>query len=140
MTEPLTYAVSRPLTGALVTVSLGLLWVSNRVEQPGRLLILVAGFAAGFEACRALLLRPTLVADEEGIDVAVGLRRERVAWDEVERVTTLQPPSGGGRARRRANALEIDLGDRLLVVSGYRMGTPAAEAADALTGLKNSVG
>ena len=132
MTDRLTYAVPPRLTAGLGVAAVALLAVATRVELPGRLLFLVAAAAAGAETVRALVLRPTLFADEHGIDVAVGLRRVRAGWDEVERVTTLGPPSGGGGPRRRANALEIDLGDRLLVVSGYRLGVPATTAAAAL--------
>jgi hypothetical protein len=140
LTERLTYAVPPWLTAGLGVVTVALFALATRVELPGRLLLVVVAFAAGVETLRALVLRPTLVADEHGIDVAVGLGRVRVAWDEIERIGTLQPPSGGGGPRRRANALEIDLGERLLVVSGYRMGASAATAAEELSRLRNSSG
>jgi len=140
LSERLTYAVPPWLTAAFGAATVALLAAATRVELPGRLLVVVVAFAAGVETLRALVLRPTVVAGERGLDVAVGLRRVRVGWDEIERIGTLQPPSGGGGPRRRANALEIDLGERLLVVSGYRLGAAAATAAEELSRLRNSSG
>lgn len=99
---------------------------------PGRFLFLVVAVAGGAESVRSLLLRPTLRADEHGLEVVSGFRRERHPWSAVANVTPLGEPGGGGHLRRRANALEIDLGDRLLLVPAYRLGTSAEEATRGL--------
>jgi len=66
------------------------------------------------------------------LGVPHGLRREHLAWHDVTSIGTLDPPRSGRRLRRRANALEIDLDDRLVVVAGYRLGVPVEVAAGRL--------
>ena len=142
MTDPaggrVTYAVRGWLAGALAAGALVAAGIAATTPAPGRLLFVVAACGAAVEAARAVLQRPTLVADERGIDVAVGLRRQRHPWSAVEAVRTLQPR--GSRPRRRANALEIDLGARLLVVPGYRLGAPPGDVADTLDALRGGAG
>lgn len=109
-----------------------------RTPFPGRFLLLVIAAAAGVETLRGLLLRPTLRADADGIEVVTGLRRERIPWHLVHDVTTLDPPVDGKALRRRANALEIDLGERLVVVPAYRLGAPAADVALSIRALSST--
>ena len=133
-----TYAVRPALivllaAGALAAVAFALL-----VDGPGRFLLAVAAFGAGFEAVRSALLRPTLAADADGVEVASGLTRERHPWSAVAAVAPLRPPVSGGRLRRRANAVEIDLGERLLVVPAYRLGAPVPDVLTALDALRRN--
>jgi hypothetical protein len=131
--ERLSYAVPPGTVAALAAGSVLAFVAAPYVTGPGRALFVLAGVAAAAETLRSLLLRPTLVADADGVTVATGLTRRRHPWPAVTAVGTLAPPSGGGRLRRRANALEIDLGDRLVVVPGYRLGAPVDEVAAELT-------
>jgi hypothetical protein len=70
----------------------------------------------------------------------VGLRRERHPWSAVTDVAPLAPPAAAARLRRRANALEVDLGDRLLVVPAYRLGAPIPDVVAALSKLGGNGG
>jgi hypothetical protein len=128
-----TYAVPPWLAFLLAAATAALVAAAATTPLPGRLLFLVAAAFAGVETARAALLRPTLRADENGVEVTHGWRREHVPWDAVENVTTLN-----GRGGRTSNALEIDLGERLIVVPGYRLGVPAADAAASLKSLMSS--
>lgn len=134
----LTYAVRPWLAGLLgaATVTAGV--VAARTPFPGRFLFLVVTAAAGAETLRAVLFRPTLRANSHGIEVVVGLHRERHPWRNIDAVTTIQTPSSATTTmRRRADALEIDVGERLVVVPAYRLGTSAAEAAESLRTLSS---
>lgn len=134
--EPVRYAVPPWLVTALAVACAVAVVAALDAEAPGRFLFWVLAAATGTEAVRSLLLRPTVAADEHGVTVVSGLRRERHPWGTVVSVGTLAPPSGGGRMRRRAAALEIDLGERLLVVPGYRLGAPVDEVVAALEALR----
>lgn len=138
--ERVEYAVPGWVLGVLATVSAGALVVAAGAAAPGRFLSLVLAAATGGEVLRGALLRPTLAADAHGIEVATGLRRERFPWPAVTNVAPMSPPSGGGRLRRRAAALEIDLGDRLIVVPGYRLGAPVDDVVAAVDPLRRCSG
>lgn len=138
--ERLAYAVPAWLVGAFAAGSLVALLLARGTDGPGRFLFGVLGAVCLAEAARGVLLRPTIAADADGIEVVTGLRRHRLEWTAVAAVGTLDPPSEGGRLRRRASAVEIDLGERLLVVPGYRLGAPVTEVAAALGGLRNGSG
>lgn len=128
---PLVYAVRPWLAATFVLGALAAVGAASRTPFPGRFLFLVVAVGAGAEAVRAVVLRPTLRADAEGLEVVAGFRRERHPWSAVADVTTLD----GGKALARGRkgvALEIDLGERLVLVAPYRLGVPATEAADAL--------
>ena len=132
----MTWAVHPALVTTLAVTSLLGFATAPRIDGPGRFLGYALALALGIEALRSALQRPVVRADADGVEVVVGLTRRRYAWSEVEAVTTLQPPSSGGRLRRSANALEIDLGDRLVVVPAYRLGAPVTEVIDALAPLR----
>ena len=104
------------------------------VSSPGaeRFLFAVPALAVGAEALRSAVLGPTLVTDDDGIEVLAGLRRQRHPWSSVVSIGAMSPPSSGGRLRRSANALEIDLGDRLILIHGYRLGVPVAQVTAAI--------
>ncbi|HVF04423.1 MAG TPA: PH domain-containing protein [Frankiaceae bacterium] len=136
--ERVEYAVPGWALGGLAAVTFVALVVAASAAPPGRFLSLVVAAAAGGEALRGALLRPTLAADAGGVEVVTGLRRERFPWAAVTNVAPMSPPSGGGRLRRRAAALEVDLGERLLVVPGYRLGTSVDEVAAEVGRLRGS--
>jgi hypothetical protein len=117
--------VAALFAGAVVAAALAL-----SLDGPGRLLLGCAGVAAVVEALRGL--RPTLTAGADGIVLTTLRGPVRHPWRDVARVGTMAPPSSGRRLRRSANALEIDLGERLLVVGGYRLGANVTDVAAAL--------
>ncbi|HEV2888899.1 MAG TPA: PH domain-containing protein [Frankiaceae bacterium] len=133
------YAVSPTLAAVLAATALTGAAVAVRTAPPGRFLFVVIAVVAGAEALRAVLFRPTLRADARGIEVVSGVSRHRIPWHLVQAVTPLGTPASGKALRRRSDALEIDLGDRLIVVPAYRLGTTAAEAASSLTELMTTV-
>lgn len=126
------FAVRPWLAAVFAAASLTGVAVAVRTQPPGRFLFLVIAVAAGVEAVRAAVFRPTLRADANGIELVRGVTRERIPWRLVQNVTALGSPESGRTLRRRADALEIDLGDRLIVVPAYRLGTSAAEASASL--------
>ncbi len=128
----MTYAVPRRVIAALVVVAVVALLIGTTLDRPGRFLFDLVAIAAVVEAARSALVRPTLRVDAEGFDVAVGLHHERHAWPEVTGIGRLSRPGSGRRLRRSANALEIDLGARLVVVAGYRLGAPVDDVVTAL--------
>jgi len=134
-----TWAVPAWLVAALAAVSLVALTAAARADDgPSRLLFLVLGAATGAEALRGGLLRPTIAADAEGLDVVSGLRRIRVPWGSVRTIGAMGEPSTGARLRRRAEALEIDLGERLLLVPRYRLGAPVADVVSRLETIRTN--
>lgn len=132
---------ARPwLVALLAAAAAGAALLAATTPWPGRLLFLVIAAGAAVEAVRGAV--PAVVADDEGVSVVAGLTRERLRWDDVTAVRALEPPTAGARPRRRANALEIDAVERLVVVPGYRLGMPVSEAVDGLRALstKNPAG
>lgn len=138
--RPLAWSVRVPLVVGLAVGSLGAFGVAARGHGPDRFLFGVLAVATAVEALRGALLRPTLAADAAGIEVVSGLRRRRHPWSSVVAVGALAPPEGGGRLRRRANAVEIDLGERLVVVPAYRLDAPVPEIVAALSSSRGSGG
>ena len=126
------YSTPPWLVAALAAGALVALAAATRAAPAGRFFALVLAVVTGGEALRSLVLRPTVYADARGVQVVRALSRERFAWSEVTGIAALAPPSGGGRLRRRAAALEIDLGDRLVVVPAYRLGAPVDEVVERL--------
>lgn len=131
----MTYRVRPWLVALLAAAALGGTALVATTDGPGRLLFAVAAAGAACEAVRGAL--PTVVADGDAVEVLVGLRRERHPWSAVAAIGQLAPPAAGARPRRRANALELDLGDRLLVVPAYRLGAPVGDVVTALSALSS---
>lgn len=97
-------------------------------DATGRLLALPAALLLAALGARDLLLRPVLRADDDGLDVVVGLHRRRVGWAEVERMRVVTD--------RRTPLLEIDLADTLVVLSRSRLGRPPGVVLDELLALQ----
>ncbi len=104
------------------------------LDPAGRLLLGVAAAVLLGEGLRSALLRPTLVASADGVSVVHGLSRRHYPWDEVVTVDVL----GGGRPRRRAQALELDLGRTVVLVAAYRLGRPLTEVVSAVAAQRPS--
>ncbi|HSP37444.1 MAG TPA: PH domain-containing protein [Frankiaceae bacterium] len=70
-----------------------------------------------------------LVADQEGLLLGTAPRRnERIRWSDVERIEATTT----SRGLVRLASLEIDLGDRLVVLSRHRLGVDPEAVADEL--------
>jgi hypothetical protein len=120
--------MSPRLVGSLVAAAGLLGYLASRQDTPGRVLMGAAATGLLVEALRGAALRPTLRADDSGLEVVSGVVRRRYAWEAVDdvRVDTV---------RRRfvsATSLEIDLGDRLLLVPAYRLGRPLSEVREVI--------
>jgi hypothetical protein len=117
-----------PWTAAQLGVGLVLLVLAPFVDPLGAVLLVPAGCAALGLGLRDLLLSPVLTADAAGITVVEGMRRTRAAWPQVTRVRTVRD--------RRTPLLEIDLDDRVVVLSGRRLGAPVEDVLAALAALR----
>ena len=111
------------LVGAVVVVLGSLL-----TDSAGRVLALPAALLLAAAAARELVLQPVLRADPDGLEVVVGLRRHRVAWDDVERLRVVRD--------RRTPLLEIDLGSTLVVLSRARLGRSPDDVLAELSALQ----
>ena len=96
------------------------------IESPamGRILLWLAGAFAGGVGLRDALVRPTLETDDGGITVVRTWRRERLGWADIDAVAPY--------VHRRQAALELDAGERLVVLPARRLGADLAEVVDAL--------
>ena len=90
----------------------------------GRVLLWVAGTAALAVAARDALVRPTLETDERGVAFVRTWRRERLEWSEIDAVRPYE--------HRRLRALELDGGERLVLVPARRLGAELADVVDAV--------
>jgi hypothetical protein len=117
------------VVASIAAVAVGLATVAVLEGGPGRLLFGVAAVVTAAEALRGALLRPTIDIGEEGVRVAHGLnRRELLTWSDLDAAAMQR------RSRRGATAkwLELDTGERLLTVPGYRLGAPVREVLAAI--------
>jgi hypothetical protein len=105
--------------GALVALGLA-------ITSDDRAIALGNGVAFIVVACVLLALvgtdlwfDPALVADQDGLGVRAGPGRiARIAWADIESIEA----STTSRGPLRLSSLEIDLGDRLVVLSRHRLG------------------
>ena len=96
------------------------------LESPamGRILLWLAAAFAGAVALRDALVRPTLATDDTGVTVVRTWRREHLAWAEIDAVAPY--------VHRRQAALELDAGERLVVIPARRLGAALTDVVDAL--------
>jgi hypothetical protein len=112
---------ARPRTVlALLIGGLAAAGVGFTLDQAGRLLLSVVALVLIGEGVALLLLRPVLRAGPDGVTTRIGLRSVSVPWSEVGTVQAR-------RARRliTGDTVEIELGERLVVLAVYRLGAPA---------------
>ena len=109
---------------AFSAVALTCLGAGLATPWAGRLLLWLAGASALAVAARDALVRPTVVTDDEGLTVVRTWRPERLAWSEVDAIRAYE--------HRRLRALEIDAGERLLLIPSRRLGAELAEVVEAL--------
>lgn len=111
----------------LLLVAFGLLVGAAVADPAGRLLLVAAALWLAVLAGRDLLVTPVVDADTERLRVVDGWRRIEVAWPRVEDVRLVTD--------RRAPLVELDLGDRLVVLSRRRLGRSPKVIVDELTAL-----
>ena len=111
----------------LLLAAIGLLAGATAADPAGRLLLVAAALWLAVLAGRDLLLAPVLDTDLDGLRVVDGWRRIEVAWSGVEDVRLVTD--------RRAPLVELDLGDRLVVLSRRRLARSPSEVVDELTAL-----
>ncbi|MCU1677664.1 MAG: hypothetical protein JWM93_2422 [Frankiales bacterium] len=90
----------------------------------GRVLLWTAAVCCALLAARDAFVRPTLETDDAGITLVRTWRPETVAWADVAAI--------GAYTHRRVQALEVDTGERLLLVPARRLGADLTEVVDAL--------
>ncbi len=117
------------VTGAVVFLLLAVVFRGD----PGRTAFAAIGGAVlAAYAARDLIAPRRLSADADGVTVVEGFaRRRRLAWAEIERVRVDERR----RLGTRSELLEIDTGETLHLFSGYDLGMPVGQAAQALAAL-----
>ncbi|MDX6214531.1 MAG: hypothetical protein QOG99_115 [Frankiales bacterium] len=100
------------------------------VDRLSWVILLPVAVGTAASGLRDLLLSPVLTADADGLLVVDGVRRVRAGWSEVERLRTVQD--------RRTPLLELDLGDRVVVLTARRLGAPVDEVLEAQVELRLS--
>ncbi len=123
----MTAGPSRTGSVLLLLTAAGLLAGAGVADPAGRLLLVAAALWLAVLAGRDLLLAPVLDADTARLRVVDGWRRIEVAWPRVENVRLVTD--------RRAPLIELDLGDRLVVLSRRRLGQSPQVIVDELTAL-----
>jgi hypothetical protein len=97
------------------------------VDRPGRILLVVVAAGLLVESVRLAVLRPVLSVDAEGVQVRALARPQSYRWTEVGPVIP--------RTSRRlvtTKTLDLDLGETLVVIPGYRLGADPADVAAAI--------
>lgn len=115
---------SRSQTAALGAAGVLLVLVGLAADAGGRVLSWPAAALLLLTAVRDLALGPALSADDHGLVVVNGWRRTALAWTSVERLRVVTD--------RRAPLLEVDAGERLVLLSRWRLGRPPAAVLEEL--------
>lgn len=105
----------------------------GRGDGGAKLVLLVVGLGALGLAVRDALLRPTLRADADGIEVVDGVTTRRARWEEVRAVRSAVV---NRRMLVHLRTLELDLGDRLVVLSRRQLAHDPVDAAERLEELR----
>lgn len=132
-TPTLTFAPDRRISGLLAIAAVAAAVTALLApDAPGRLLagiavLLLAGYAAS-----DLVFSPRLVASAEGLHVRAPLGRATLAWASVEDVRA----DARVRFGLRSTTLEIDAGERLIVLTRRGLGANPARSADLINALR----
>ena len=122
---------ARSQTAAVIAAGVLLVLAGASADAGGRVLSWPAAALLLLVAARDLALGPALSADAEGLVVVTGLRRTALAWTCVEQLRVVTD--------RRAPLLEVDAGDRLVLLSRWRLGRPPAAVIDELRAVRPPV-
>ena len=117
--------------GAFLAAGLAAGAVGLTLDRPGRLLLSALAVILLSEGLWLLVGRPVLAAGPDGVRARQGLRLVTVPWSAVGSVEARQ-------ARRviTGETLELDLGERLVVIPAYRLGAPPAVVAAAVESIR----
>ncbi len=102
------------------------------VDPLGRLLLALGATVVLAVGLRDLFLRPTVVADRDGLIIVDGLARVQARWADVERLRIVTD--------RRAPLLEVDLGARVVVLGRRRLGAAPYLVLEELEALRADLG
>jgi len=123
------YATSPWVSVGLAAAAIALALMGWTTDAPGRLLSGIAAAGLAAEAGRTLIRRPTLQADPQGVTLpGAGAR----PWVEVQALRVIRTGRLGG-----GGALEVDLGERVIVIPAYRLGTDPDSARATLEQLRS---
>jgi hypothetical protein len=131
------WRVDGRLTGMKIagTVIFAIAVLVLRDDPLGLGLSAVAALALLAYAVRDLIAPVRLAADADGVTLVAGFaRRERLGWDQIERVRVDQRR----RLGRVEELLEIDAGEALHLFSSYDLGVPPRDAVRTLDALRRS--
>jgi len=112
------------VTAVLAAIATGLAAVSS--DRSGTVLLALAALVLACYAAADLLWRPRLSVDAAGLHVRGPGASAVLAWSDVDTVRADVRMRHG----LRSVALEIDAGDRLLVLSRRVLGTDPEQAAE----------
>ena len=127
------YGPQRAVLALQLVAALALLVVAaTSDDRGGRLLGGAAGLLLLAVAVHDLVLRPVLVVEPDGIEVAAIGGRRRLGWSQVERVDASTDIRRGVRSR----LLEIDAGGTLVLLSQRRLGREPAEVVAEIADLR----
>jgi hypothetical protein len=130
----LSFRVDRRLTAVKVAGAVLFLLLAGYFElsggDPARVVFAVLGaLVLGGYAARDMVAPVRLAADADGVTVVSGFAgQRRLPWAAVERIRV----DRRNRLGTRSELLEIDAGETLHLFSGYDLGMPCWEAAQAL--------
>lgn len=110
----------------LLALAVGLDW-------PGRILASAGALLLGAEALHDSLVRPTLTADGAGLVVRRMSGARVFEWRDIDAVRAHE-----SRRVFVLQSLEIDIGDHLIAVPGFRLGSDPAIVAERLMHLRSA--
>jgi hypothetical protein len=128
-----TFVVPAPrrLARGLLATAAVLVVVTVLSDPAGRLLAAPAALAALVLGLRELRGGPVLSADADGVTALSGWRRVHADWRAVERMRVVRD--------RRAELLELDVGDTVVLLSRTRLGRLPEEVLTDLLAVRGAV-
>jgi hypothetical protein len=130
------YGPSRPIAGAFAVGAIASVIEAIVADgATGRLLLGCTAFVLAALAISDLVFAPRLTASETGIAIFAPSTRARLGWAEVD-LLRVDERSHLGLASR---SLEIEAGDRLIVLSRRVLGRDPSEVCAELTELRSGL-
>lgn len=121
------FGPDRRLTAALGAAGLGACYAAwSTPLAPGQLLLALAAVVLTGYAATDLIFTPRLSATPDGIVVNSPLARARLGWADIDTIRA----DSHSRHGIRTTTLEIDAGDRLIVLSRRALGAAPDSVAE----------